>query len=394
MKRNKRLPVSLFLIIIMVLSFGACAIKNNDTTNTSAANINSGTPNNLTQAPSVTSPAGSDTKALAGDNTGTEKIENVGTLKVAWFPATIKAALTTVAYALGYFEEEGVTVECVTLQNSADALTAVKLGKVDITPVGITQQLQFISEGSDLVVFGGSAQEGGAVVSLPERAEEFSDLKNWEGANWATGRSFTGDFVIRDNLRKIGIIPGEDITISDLADNMPIIQAVSKGTADVGYITADGVTIAKSLGLTVGIRVGDLAPYYPCCRQTANGDSMKNNREAYVAYQRALIRAYKLIQSDHEKAIEVMLELTGQNREYVESGLYGEYASRYNPDPAVKKVAEFYGYLKQEGVVTSEVKIEDHIDVSIFKEALEDILERYPDDTDYLALKAFSEEND
>ncbi|QNU68602.1 ABC transporter substrate-binding protein [Ruminiclostridium herbifermentans] len=321
--------------------------------------------------------------------------KNVGTLKVAWFPATIKAALTSTAYSLGYFDEEGVTVECETLQNAADAITAVKLGKVDISPVGITQQLQFISEGSDLVIFGGSAQEGGAVVTKPENAERFSDLKNWKDANWATGRSFTGDFVIRNQLRKYGIIPGEDIIMSDLADNTPIIQAVAKGTADVGYITSDGVSIAKSMGLTVGIRVGDLSPYYPCCRQTANGEAIKNKKEAFVAYQRALIRAYKVIQSDHEKAIEVMEELTGQSREYVESGLYGKYASRYNPSPATKKVAEFYGFLKQEGVIRNEsFKIEDNINVSIFKEALEDILDRYPDDKDYLALKAFSDEND
>jgi NitT/TauT family transport system substrate-binding protein len=90
-----------------------------------------------------------------------------------------------------------------------------------------------------------------------------------------------------------------------------------------------------------------------------------------------------------------MEELTGQSREYVETGLYGEYASRYNPDPATKKVAEFYSYLKQEDVVkSSDINLEDYIDSSIFKEALGDILERYPDDPDYLALKAFSDEND
>ncbi len=358
MKRHFKRLISIILMLAIALSISACGGKNEKKVSTTS-------------------------------------LENVGTLKVAWFPATIKAALTSTAYSLGYFEEEGVTVECETLQNAADAITAVKLGKVDISPVGITQQLQFISEGSDLVIFGGSAQEGGAVVTKPENAQKFSDLKNWNGANWATGRSFTGDFVIRNQLRKYGIIPGEDIKMSDLADNTPIIQAVAKGTADVGYITSDGVAIAKSMGLSVGIRVGDLSPYYPCCRQTANGEAIKKKKAAFVAYQRALIRAYKVIQSDHEKAIEVMEELTGQSREYVESGLYGKYASRYNPSPATKKVSEFYGYLKQEGVVKSEsIKIQDHIDVSIFKEALEDILNRYPNDKDYLALKAFSDEND
>lgn len=334
------------------------------------------------------------TADASAENEETVQLENVGTLKVAWFPAAIKAALTSIAYKEGYFEQEGVTVITEVLQNSADALTAIQLGKVDITPVGITQQLQFISQGENLIIFGGSAQEGGAIVTTPENAEKFADLENWKGANWATGRSFTGDFVIRDNLRKLGIIPGEDVAISDLADNTPIIQAVSKGTADVGYITSDGVAIAEEMGLTIGIRVADLDPYYPCCRQTANADSIKTKREAFVAYQRALIRAYKLILSDQEQAIADMIELTGQDRNYVETGLYGEYASRYNPDPAKKKVLQFAGYLKQEGVVENIDLVESHIDASVFQEALSDILERYPDDPDYLALQEFSEEND
>lgn len=319
----------------------------------------------------------------------------VGTLKVAWFPAAIKASLTSIAYSLGYFKEEGVTVQCVTLQNTADAITAMTLGKVDVVPVGITGQLQFIAKGSNLVIFGGSAMEGGAIITKPTRAKEFSNWQNWRGKNWATGRSFTGDFVVRNQLRKIGIIPQKNITISDLADNMPIIQAVAKGTADVGYITSDGVAIAKQMGLSVILNVADLDPGYPCCRQTANADSLKKKRKAYVAYQRALIRAYKVIQSHPETAIKVMMKLTGQNRVYIETGLYGTYASQYNPSPAKKKVGDFYQYLVQEGVVKERrVKIGDHIDTGIFKEALKDILQRYPNDQDYLYLKAFSDKYD
>lgn len=328
-------------------------------------------------------------------STTTIKLNNVGTLKVAWFPAAIKASLTSIAYSLGYFKEEGVTVKCETLQSTADAITATILGKVDVVPVGITAQLQFISEGSNLVIFGGSAMEGGAIVTKPGRAKEFSKWVNWRGKNWATGRSFTGDFVVRNQLRKVGIIPEKDIRISDLSDNTPIIQAVAKGTADVGYITSDGVAIAKQMGLSVILKVADLDPGYPCCRQTANTDSIKNKRKAYVAYQRALIRAYKVIQSDHETAIKVMMKLTGQSRDYIETGLYGDYASKYNPSPAQKKVGDFYKYLVQEGVVKNQqVKIETHIDTSIFKEALKDILQRYPRDQDYLNLKTFSDKYD
>lgn len=368
MKKTLTRSVTALLIIGLILSLSACGEqKNTGTSSMSAAKT-------------------------FGENKTTQNTE---TLKVAWFPAMIKASLTSIAYTLGYFEEEGVNVEVVTLQNAGDAITAAKIGKVDVVPVGITGQLQFIAEGSNLVVFGGSAMEGGAIIAKPERAAEFTDLNNWKGKNWATGRSYTGDFVVRNHLRKVGIVPEKDIKISDLADNTPIIQAVAKGTADVGYITSDGVTIAEQSGLSVILKVADLDPGYPCCRQTANVESFTSKRDAYVAYQRALIRAYKVIQSDHETAISTMMKLTGQSREFVETGLYGKYASKYSPSPAKKKVGEFYNYLIQEGVVKNqEVKIADHVDTGVFREALDDILKKYPNDQDYLNLKIFSDEND
>ena len=79
----------------------------------------------------------------------------------------------------------------------------------------------------------------------------------------------------------------------------------------------------------------------------------------------------------------------------METGLYGKYASRYNPSPAVRKVEQFYGYLLQEGVVEdTNLDIKTKIDAGIFKEALAQIMERYPNDPQLLELKAFSDEND
>jgi NitT/TauT family transport system substrate-binding protein len=333
--------------------------------------------------------------STAVSSSSATKQPHVGTLKVAWFPSSIKAALTSVAYSLGYFEDEGVTVESDSLQTTSDALTALQLGKVDVVPVGITAQLMFISQGSDFTIFGGSAMEGGAIITQPENADKYVNWNNWKGVKWATGRSYTGDFIVRDHLRNIGIDPDKDITVSDMDNDTAIIQAVAKGSSNVGYITSDGVSTAVAQGLKVITKVSDLDPGYPCCRQTATSQSLKNNRAAFVAYQRGLIRAYKVIQSDHETAIKVMMKLTGQNRDYVETGLYGEYASKYYPSPAKQKVDDFNQYLVKDKVVTSTaVKLDDHIDTGIFKEALNDIMKRYPNDPDYQNLKAFSDKYD
>ncbi|MBR1824769.1 MAG: ABC transporter substrate-binding protein [Ruminococcus sp.] len=322
-----------------------------------------------------------------------EKTESVGSLNVAWFPSSIKAALTTVAYAQGYFEDEGVTVNCDVIQNVADGLTALSEGKTDIVPVGITLQLQFMAEGQDFVFFGGSAQEGGAIITKPENAEQFAELSGWKGKKWASARSYTGDNIIRSKLRDIGIVPEQDIEIDYLNDDTSIVQAVSKGQADVGYITADGVQTAKNFGLSLGIKVGDIDPYYPCCRQTTTQRVIDEKHDELVAYHRGLIRAYKLIQTEQDKAVDILVEQTGQTKEYVQEALYGEYASRYSPAPAKQRVIDYSKYLISEGII-KDADISGNINTDIFRTALEQVLEKDPDDSDYKALKEFSDKYD
>ena len=319
--------------------------------------------------------------------------ESLGTLEVAWFPASIKASLTTIAYDQGFFEDEGVTVKCDVIQSVADGLTALSEGKVDIVPVGITLQLQFMSEGQDLVFFGGSAQEGGAIITKPENEEKFAELSGWKGAKWASARSYTGDNIIRAKLREIDIIPEQDIEINYLNDDTSIVQAVSKGQADVGYITADGVQTAKKFGLSLGIKVGDIDPYYPCCRQTTNLSVIDEKHDELVAYQRGLIRAYKLILTEPDKAVDIMVKQTGQTEEYVKEALYGDYASRYSPSPAKQRVIDYSSYLIGEGII-NDYDFSDNVNTEIFRTALDDILEEYPDDEEYLALKEFSDKYD
>jgi NitT/TauT family transport system substrate-binding protein len=321
--------------------------------------------------------------------------KNLGTLRVGWFPGAIKMSLTNIAYQLGYFAEEGVTIEPIVLQNIGEMLTALEVNKLDIVPGGISIPLQFISEKSDIVIIGGSAMEGGVIVTLPERADEFRDWENWRGKKYGSARSMTGDYVVRDHLRNLGILTDRDYTFVDLGTDNVIIQGVVKGAVDVGYITADGVIIAKDMGLEVILNVGTMDPGYPCCRQNTSSRVIEAQRDVLVGYLRSLIRAYKVIYGDRDTAIKIVRELSGQSRAYVESGLYGENASKYNPAPARSNVLRFNQYLLNEGIVKdSGIDLNEHIDSTIFADALNQILERYPDDPVYLELKAFFEESE
>ena len=98
-----------------------------------------------------------------------------GTLQVSFMPGIIRIAVNILAQQLGYFAEEGVTVQEVNL-GGMDALTAINGdGNLDVLTTGFVPDLQAIGNGYDLVVIGGTAVEGGAVIAKEGNADAFRD---------------------------------------------------------------------------------------------------------------------------------------------------------------------------------------------------------------------------
>ncbi|MCD7934172.1 MAG: ABC transporter substrate-binding protein [Oscillospiraceae bacterium] len=87
------------------------------------------------------------------------------TIRFATQPGQIRTAINILASELGYYEEEGVNVEFVNA-DSTSALTAISTNKsdVDVLGTGIVPGLTFIANGADIVIFEGTAAEGGAII--------------------------------------------------------------------------------------------------------------------------------------------------------------------------------------------------------------------------------------
>ena len=92
-----------------------------------------------------------------------EPAKEAQTIKFGVMPGTIRTAVVLLADHLGYYKEEGVDVEIREVANATAALTSISLakGELDIWGTGIVPDLNFIANGSDLVIFEGTAAEGG-----------------------------------------------------------------------------------------------------------------------------------------------------------------------------------------------------------------------------------------
>lgn len=307
----------------------------------------------------------------------------VETLKVGMAGLDIKTACIIIAKQLGYFEEEGVNVEFETISNLADGLTAVDQGKLDILPFGVIPTCTFVSKGSNVYVFGGTISEGSEIIVKAENANSIKNAEDFIGQKIGCFRMETGHMVVKGYLREAGLDINNDVEFIYLDSQNSIVEAVKKGEVDMGFVNSGFGYIAQKSGLVVAAKAGDFVKDFPCCRQTTSYATLTNKRDALVKFEIAALRAYETYSMDKKASIEALVDYCGQDAKYVEAIMYGiegeyENAMIISLDPNKKQVTEFYQVIKANGDIAAdtEYKMEDHIDISVYEDALKAMLER------------------
>lgn len=371
--------LSLALSMALILSLAAC----------SAPARQSGAPQSSTPSPSAPqeNPAPSGESAL-GDLSMTYD------LSVGQMGTGIKAAMVVLAHEMGYYEEEGLNVELTQISTLNDGLTAITLGKLDVLPFGVIPTCTFIAQGADLTVIGGTIAEGSACVALPEREEEFRDIQNFAGKTVACVRAETGHMMMKDQMRQAGV-DMSTVTFVELDGFQSVVEAVLKGTADVGFVNSGFEQNAVTQGLVVPFFVGEYTPDNVCCRQTTSGAVIEEKRPALVRFEVANLRAMKLMYDDPETTIATLAAFSGQSEDYVKYCIY-DGCMKISMDPAKNRVVEFFDVMKANGDIGADVEntMADHVDASIYLDALNIVLERYPDDVHFQEmLEAYDANN-
>lgn len=312
---------------------------------------------------------------------GEEPQETV-TLKVGMIGKDIKTACIILAEELGYFDEENLDVQFEKVNSLPDGLTAVSMDKLDILPYGVIPSCSYISQGTDVVVFGGTISEGSEGIVAD--GTKYTDLKQFEGKKIACFRMETGHMVLKGLLREAGV----NAEFIYMDSQQSIVEAVKKGEADIGTVNSGYGYIAMQSGLDVGFQVGDFESDFPCCRQTASKTAVTEKRDGLVRFEMAALRGYMTYLNDHETTISTLAAYSGQDEAYVEAIMYG--TDDYDPamivslDPNKTKVSDFYDVMKANGDIDAETQydINDNIDTSIYEDALNALIEEGGDDVE------------
>lgn len=354
----------------------------------------------------------SETTAAITD-TQTADTKDYGTLYVSFPTGNIRIAIDILAQQLGYFQEEGVTVEEVNL-GGMDALTAINSAdsNLDVLTTGFVADLQAIGSGYDLTVIGGTAVEGGAIIAKKGTADQYKDadtVLNFDAvenaklglqrneAAWVITRQYLLDHGVAEDV--ITAIEDESTgNIAYYADQTAVAQAVQKGEVGLAFLPLEyALLYADAYDLEVVAKAGDLQENYVCCREVTSKARLAEKKDAFVAYERARIRAfeyYKQGETDdsvRQEVVHMIASWSGKESDYVDTYLYGG-VTKYATDPNTAGIVKYVeaannsGLLQSAGIDFATYDIKQNIDASVYGQAITELAEEHPDDTFYATL--------
>ncbi|MDR0842080.1 MAG: ABC transporter substrate-binding protein, partial [Acidobacteriota bacterium] len=304
-----------------------------------------------------------------------------------------------IAKEAGFFDEEGLDVNLVEFANSADGISAIRSGNLDIGSFSTTAPLLHIAKGADLHILGGVMGEDAAIVVAKD--SPIASVADLKGKKIATVRLATGDAVLRGALTRAGIDFKKDVAISELKSPPAVLEAVKAGEVDAGVTWGPHDQRTDEYGLKIIARSKTLWPGHPCCRLVSLGETLEKQEkvapDVWVRFLRAFLKAEKFARDNHEKTIEYLAKYVPLNPDLLDRAYYGGFLDQ-STDPNVDGVVEFYKIMRESGQIEDEPTVPEDIhpfiNTQYYAQALESLATEQPAEPFWQELqKVFEERN-
>jgi NitT/TauT family transport system substrate-binding protein len=317
-----------------------------------------------------------------------QKKKGEDSLTVIYPTSILSVPLVAIAREKNYFTEEGLDIEYITL--TSGAIEATSIGKGDIMLTGIIPTLSYAAQGADVKVIAGTLSGGNFFIAKKENAEALRNLENWKGKRLGVVRLSTSEMVSRYALQDLGIDASKDLTYVETDAYPNIIEGVRKNYTEIGAIGPEHLPIALDFGLEVVFPMTNLSPEYICCRQSAYTKSVEEKPEAFVKFLKGQIRAYKYFNEQQDDVVKILAKASSQEEDRVRVLMYNKAENgdrSFNPDPDLNRTRKVYETLKKWNYVPdSGIEAEDIVIHTLYRKALDEILEEYPDEAIYRKL--------
>ncbi|MDO4182178.1 MAG: ABC transporter substrate-binding protein [Coriobacteriia bacterium] len=352
-----------------IAALSGCSNSSSSSSNTPANNTNT---NANTAAPTI------------------ELNDEVESLVVVVNPKDTKTSSISLANAKGYYTEEKLTVTQEPFGGGfPEIMPGLSKGSIDVVPYGSIPTCTYVAQGDDLVIFGGTVMDGSEAVVRAEDKDRFKKADDFKGAKIACFRMETGHMATKSWLRKQGLkigalAEGNDVEFILLEGSAAEVEAVKKGECDIAFVNSGyGFVAIQDPSVVIGFRPNELMGHeFPCCRQSTNRAAFEEKKSALVKFEIANLRALCDINTDKAGTIQAISGTSGQSAEYVEATMYSTAtytaAMKFEMDPMTDDVKAFYEDMVDNGDLADNDKsvILDHMDSTIYKAALDELIKR------------------
>ncbi|MEU1387070.1 MULTISPECIES: ABC transporter substrate-binding protein [unclassified Nonomuraea] len=287
---------------------------------------------------------GGETAKSSANSKGLEKT----TIKVGALPVPDVVSVY-LANEKGFFKEEGLTVEPVTITGGAAALPQIESGALDISQTNYVSTFLAVSKGKKIKL----------VADMYQAAPNTFNIMVPKDSPIKTVADLKGKTVYVNNLRNIATLAVEtQLKVAGLAEaDVKFVEkpfpeqgnAINTGQADAGWMTEPFITANQSafgfrkLADTMTGQTED----FPIAGWMATEDWVQKYPKTLAAFQRAIAKAQQLASSDRKVIEETLPKYTKIDAKTASVITLGTYPSELNEN-RLQKVADLmleYKYL-------------------------------------------------
>jgi len=226
------------------------------------------------------------------------------------------------------------------------------------------------------------------IMKKPLLTEVKKDIKAFKGHTLARVKNqptaVDPVFLFMDKLSTVGLKEGTDYTIKWYESWSDSFEAVAKGEVDtvISWPPLDIELTEKhpELGL---LYIRELFPYMPCCRQVVTRGNLRRNRDRYVHFERAVIKAHKFYIENPDKSVKDLAKFLGMRESMVKQILVTK-GYTLTPDPMFKGAQAFRkSMVSFTGAAKLGGDLREAVDTSIYEDALVQLQKENPNDAYY-----------
>lgn len=315
------------------------------------------------------------------------------TMRIAKIGASaLISPLISISEQNGYFEKYGLSTSMGIVDDST-SIAILGSGKIDTIFQQMNQQLAAADQGAHITVFAGNRSGGVYVLSRIEDAETLKDPRNWVGKRIGALAPISNlEFILGYQLEHdYGIDTEKELIYRRFDGHQSALMALQRGEVDIAFADPPSIDASRpeDRGLTILYPLTHIQEGYVCCRQMAWSDAIEEKPEAFKAYLKAQILAYKDYTTDREKAITDIAAATNQTFEYTARTVYDRETNGdriHSPDPNYNGTLAQYESMIKYGYTPGNRPLYEIFNIEIYASALKEILAEYPGDPVYEEL--------